>query len=293
MRETIDQLIYERANWMRGHRIQYRFARYFMRKMLGYEATVAKGEELLPMTGAEAMDNLAAEIARHVDADALDAIPDKGAAMIVSNHPTGIADGIMMWAVLRHHRPDLFFFANGDAVRVLPQLEELIAPVEWRKDKRSHSHNRRTLIYAKKAFEEDRLAVLFPSGRLAKRRGLALHERDWMQSAGMMAKKWELPVIPMHITARNSALFYLFDAIHPSFRDVTLFHETMNKTDHPYRIRVGRPFDGGALPANSVEATETMKRAVLSLPGQDRPTLISPRLSPSSFVRKLVTSTSA
>ena len=49
----------------------------------------------------------------------------------------------------------------------------------------------------------------------------------------------DLPVIPVNIRARNSALFYLFDFIHPTLRDITLFHETLNKHRQPYRITVG------------------------------------------------------
>ena len=100
-----------------------------------------------------------------------------GPALVVSNHPTGIADGIVLYGALAKVRPDLFFFANADAIRVLPQLDELIAPVEWRPEKRSHKQNRETMAYARKAFEAGRLGVLFPSGRLAKRRWWSLHER--------------------------------------------------------------------------------------------------------------------
>ena len=70
----------------------------------------------------------------------------------------------------------------------------------------------------------------FRPGRLAKRRWWSLHERPWMASGAMMARRFNLPVVPLHITARNSALFYLFDRIHPTLRDITLFHEVLNKT---------------------------------------------------------------
>ena len=112
-------------------------------------------------------------------------------------------------------RPDSYFFANHDILRVLPQMEGMIAPVEWRKEKRSHAKTRQTMAYTSKAVKEGRLGVIFPSGRLAKRRGLRLYERPWMSSPVTLARKFGLPVIPLRMEARNSALFYLFDAIHP------------------------------------------------------------------------------
>ena len=35
--------------------------------------------------------------------------------------------------------------------------------------------------------------------------------QPWMASAAMLARKFDLPVIPVNIRARNSVLFYLFD----------------------------------------------------------------------------------
>lgn len=60
-----------------------------------------------------------------------------------------------------------------------------------------------------------------------------------MASAAMLARKCDLPAIPASIQARNSALFYLCDLIHPTQRDVTLLHETLNKARQPCRICVG------------------------------------------------------
>ena len=47
------------------------------------------------------MDALADMIAHNVDAHGVENIPDSGPAMVVCNHPTGIADGIILWSVLR------------------------------------------------------------------------------------------------------------------------------------------------------------------------------------------------
>ncbi|MEL6888407.1 MAG: lysophospholipid acyltransferase family protein, partial [Pseudomonadota bacterium] len=192
-------------------------------------------------------------------------VPRDGPAIVVANHPTGIADGIMVHHMLAPIRPDLFFYANADILRVLPQLSAMIAPVEWRQDKRCHGKTRQTMTYTRDAVADGRLGVIFPSGRLAKRRGLRLYERPWMASAAMIARKYALPVIPVHISAQNSALFYLLDLIHPTLRDITLFHETLNKDTQPFRIRIGPPIDGATLPRHSDEGIEMLRAATLAL----------------------------
>ena len=267
MRGVIDQLIEERAPWLQRGGFGTSTARRILNRILLYERTVRIGEALEPMPGPDVMSSLAGMIAHHDELTGLENIPASGPAIVVCNHPTGIADGIVIFGALAERRPDLFIFANADALRVMPQLGSLIAPVEWRPEKRTHKQNRETMAYAHRAFEAGRLAVLFPSGRLAKRRWLSLHERPWMPSGAMLARRFGLPVIPLHITARNSLLFYLFDRIHPTLRDITLFHEVLNKAHQRYRLTIGAPIDPRSLPAGSVEATEVMRQRTLELGG--------------------------
>jgi putative hemolysin len=280
MREIVDDLIYERAPWLRRGGIGVSLARRLLNGILHYERTIQISETLRSMPGPALMQSLADMIALHVELKGLENLPAEGPALVVCNHPTGIADGIVLYGALAQRRPDLFFFANADALRVMPQLDSLIAPVEWRPAKRTHKQNRETLAYAHRAFEAGRVAVLFPSGRLAKRRWLSLHERPWLASGAMMARRFNLPVVPLHITARNSAVFYLFDRIHPTLRDITLFHEVLNKTRQPYRLSVGAPIDPATLPADSGAAIEVLRASTLELGGVKPQTLLTaPRYS--------------
>ncbi|HIC66027.1 MAG TPA: hypothetical protein EYO87_08525, partial [Paracoccus sp.] len=182
-------------------------------------------------------------------------------------------EGSKLIEVPASQRTDLgkVIYANHDMIRVMPQVEDLIAGVEWRQEKRSHAKTKATMDYTRDALGAGRIGLIFPSGRLAKRQGLTLHERPWMASAAMIARKFGVPVIPLRIRARNSVLFYLLDAIHPTLRDVTLFNEVLNKARQSYRITVGAPIDPATLPRGSDEAIAILRDAALSLPppGED------------------------
>ncbi len=273
MKERIDPLIEERAPWLFRDHPWSAPSRHVLTRLLGYPRTVALGEALQDYSASTIMDEMARLLARDVQISGIENIPRSGPALIVANHPTGIADGIMLWKVLSPVRPDLFFYANSDILKVLPQMDAVIAPVEWRPEKRSHGKTRETMAYTRAAMDKGRAGVIFPSGRLAKRRGLRLHERPWMASAAMIARKFDVPVVPVNIRARNSALFYLFDLIHPTLRDITLFHETLNKARQPYRVTVGPPIAAAALPGTSDAGIEVMRRATLALGGRYAPTV--------------------
>jgi len=266
MATRIDPLIAERAPWLARTPWARTLARPVLDRLLGHGRTVALAETLAPRPAHAVMEATARLIARRVSVQGLSHIPATGGALIVANHPTGIADGLVLWRLLMRRRPDAFFFANADVLRVMPQLETVIAPVEWREERKSLARARETMSYARRALaHEGRLGVIFPSGRLAKRRGLRLHERPWMTSAAALARKYDLPVVPVHIGARNSALFYLFDAIHPSMRDITLFHETFNKATQPFAVTIGAPLMPRDLPCDPGEATAMLREATLGL----------------------------
>lgn len=273
MEHRIDPLIAERAPWLYSDRLGTRHARRGLNKILGYDKTVAIAKAIKDAPSQAIMDEMGKRLAQTVTATGLGNVPAHGAALIVANHPTGIADGIILNSLIARARPDAYFFANRDILRVFPQMESMIAPVEWRKNLRSHAKTRETMSYVRDATDTGRLGVIFPSGRLAKRRGLRLYERPWMASAAMLARKFDLPVIPVNIQARNSALFYLFDLIHPTLRDITLFHETLNKAKQPYRVTVGEPISAASIPKSSEEGIEMLRKATLALGGKDAPTV--------------------
>ncbi len=265
MKTRIDPLIAERAPWLHRPGLLSSISHRPLERALAYPATIALATLLKDASSREIMDAMARRLARDVELTGLTNIPRSGAALIVANHPTGIADGIMLHHLIRRVRPDAYYYANRDILRVLPQMEDIIAPVEWREDKRSPASARETLQFTRKAVDAGRLGVIFPSGRLAKRRGLQLHERPWMASAARLAKKFDLPVIPVHVRARNSALFYLFDLIHPTLRDITLFNETLNKDRQPFRLTVGEPISPSAIPADPDKGIALLKQATMAL----------------------------
>lgn len=273
MKERIDPLIEERAPWLFEQNALAPIARDLLMLLLGYQKTLQLAQLYKDWPADRVMTHIGRLLARDLNVSGLDNLPRHGPALIVANHPTGIADGIMLHQAICSIRPDVFIYANSDILRILPQFESLIAPVEWRQSKRTHAKTRETMIYTRRALAEGRIGMIFPSGRLAKRHWLNLHEREWMASAATIARKFDLPIIPVNIHARNSALFYLFDLIHPTLRDITLFSETLNKAQQPYRLTIGAPISASDLPITSKDSIEMLKGATLQLGATPAPSI--------------------
>jgi putative hemolysin len=174
-----------------------------------------------------------------LDISGLERIPTSGAFVLAVNHPTGIADGVAIYDTLKRVRGDIAIFTNRDALRVNQRLSEYLIPVEWRESLRDRAAMRETLRLSSLAFKEGRAVVIFPSGRIAFWKDGRLTERPWMVSAVTLARKQGVPILPVNLAARNSGLFYWFANWNTELRDMTVFHELLNKKGKTFRIAIG------------------------------------------------------
>lgn len=221
--------------------------------ILNRRTAVRMADAIAPLGGRDALELVSALLDLTVQVEGLANLPVAGACVLVANHPTGIADGIALWDGLRPVRPDLMFYANADAHRVCPGFQETLVPVEWVAHKRTREKTRQTLRLTGEALGCGAALAIFPAGRLARVTDGVLRDPAWMSSAVAIARRHRLPVVPVHITGPHATLFHLFDRISGELRDITLFHELLNKRGGAYRLRVGVPVPPAAL-AGEVEA---------------------------------------
>jgi len=243
----VDQLIEERAPGLFGTMLGRTVMRSALYPLLHYRDALELAAIVHDMSAREIFDFVSRSLALDVRADGVAHVPADGPVLVTPNHPTGITDGFVVYDAIKAIRPDLCFFANRDALRVAPKLEEMIIPVEWSQDKKSHATARDTLVAAARALKQGRCVVLFPAGRLAYLSWNGIRERPWQSTAVNLARRFSAPIVPMSISGRNSALFYAFSQISKELRDVTLFREFLNKRSYTYRVRVGAPLVGEAL----------------------------------------------
>ncbi|MEQ9505189.1 MAG: 1-acyl-sn-glycerol-3-phosphate acyltransferase [Hyphomonas sp.] len=257
----VDVLIEERCPKLRASPA-WPLARPLLYSILGYGKARAMADELVQLTGRESFDRLSRQLAFDMTVSGLDRLPETGRCIVAANHPTGLADGVAVWDLLKKKRDDIVFFANADAIRVNPHFQDVIIPVEWVVAKRSPAKARETLKRAAEAFAQEKCVVIFPSGRLAKKVGGQMEEKDWFPTVVGLARKQAAPVVPLNLDARNSALYYLFCDLSNELRDITLFHELLNKRGSKIRMTFGEMIHPDRLQGDQAEVTETLKRHV-------------------------------
>jgi putative hemolysin len=262
-KHIVDVLIEERAPKLAGSVI-WPVVRSPLYRTLHYPQAVAMADAIAPIGGGEALEHISRLLALDVSVSGLEHLPREGRVIVVANHPTGIADGIALYDVIKGPRPDVVFYANSDAHRVCPRFDETLIPVEWVKAKRTRERTRLTLQMTREAMEAERCLAIFPAGVLA-RRGTdgILTDKPWMPTAISVAQKYAAPVVPVHVDGPWSTLFHFFNGFSPELRDITLFHELLNKKGRRFTLTFGKAIPAERMAGQAAEViSEDLKHFV-------------------------------
>ncbi|MBB4657971.1 1-acyl-sn-glycerol-3-phosphate acyltransferase [Parvularcula dongshanensis] len=261
-KHIVDVLIRERAKRLSSSRF-WRFYRVGLNRLLGYQGAKRMVDTAGRWNATDAFAHASSLLDMKLDVTGMEHIPREGAFIIALNHPTGIADGLAVHDALAPVRPDVIVFVNADAIRLNPRLTDKLIPVEWRADKKSRAKSRETLKATNAAFAAARAVVLFPSGRLAyMNEDKHLVERPWQPTIAALAKKYDCPIVPANLVSRNSWLYYWFNNVDTELRDMTLFHELLNKKGKTSRITIERPIDPDVLLEDNEAAAAELRAYV-------------------------------
>jgi putative hemolysin len=237
-KHIVDVLIEERAPKLSGGAL-WPLLRPPLYAVLNYDKAVRMADQIAPMGGREALESVSQLLSVKLEMSGLKRMPTSGPFLILANHPTGITDGVALYDAIKRARPDALFYANSDAMRVCPRFDDVLIPVEWVLAKRTRERTRLTLKMTDAALAQGRPIVIFPAGRLARVRNGLLTDPEWMPTAASLARKYELPILPVHMAGPYSFWFHSFAAVSAELRDITLFHELLNKQGKTYRLTFG------------------------------------------------------
>ncbi len=130
MPHIVDILIEERAEQLLRKPIIWRAIKKLIYPILGYERAIEVIDFIQDMKALDVFDYVSDTLQMNLECEGLENLPAHGLVIVLCNHPAGVADGIAVFDAFKNTRRDISFFANRDAVRVCPDLAEMIVPVE-------------------------------------------------------------------------------------------------------------------------------------------------------------------
>jgi len=193
--------------------------------------------------GREFADHLLENMHISIDVvqEQLDNIPKEGGFVVVSNHPFGGIEGVMLLSAIAKVRPDFKIMANF-ILSHIPNLKECffaVNPFEKNPEWKSSVGGIKGAI--QHIAEGNGLGV-FPAGEVSRYHGHDYPEDlPWSNSIARIIKNAGVPVIPVFWEGRNSRLFYAVDKIHSMLGTARLTRELANKKGMRFNLQIGKP----------------------------------------------------
>ena len=142
-----------------------------------------------------------------VKVEGLGNLPKGGNPIIISNHPTGMLDGIVLLRILGSRYPRLKVLAN-DILMGIPNLKPFFLPVD-----KIQSSPRKYLREIRELLSGQNPLISFPAGLVARPMGGVITDVPWNYGFVRWARKYQRDIVPVHISGRNSDFFYRFSRI--------------------------------------------------------------------------------
>lgn len=152
--------------------------------------------------GVEFADRVLAEMQVAYQAHGLEALPEQGRYLFVSNHPLGGLDGLVLISSIGHRWPELYFPVN-DFLTLIPQFQDIFIPINKHGAQSQSAAQRLNEAYASNG-----QVLYFPAGLCSRRIRGQIVDLEWKSNFIAKAIEFRRAVVPIFFGGRNSRWFY-------------------------------------------------------------------------------------
>ena len=164
----------------------------------------------------------------------LEQIPSYGPVVVIANHPIGTLDGLALLHAVASVRPDVKVMANRLLSRV-ESISSLMIPV----DNMGNRTQRSQVSAMQEHLENQGVLVVFPAGEVSRLSSKGVRDGRWHTGFIRMAAKVRAPIVPVHISGNNSALFYLSSLVYRPLSSLLLVREMFRQRGNSLKLQIG------------------------------------------------------
>lgn len=163
-------------------------------------------------------------------------IPAEGKLICVANHTLGALDGLTLLKTIGAIRKDVKIVAS-DLLFGLKNLSDLFLPY----DIYSSKPQKTNILAIKESLLDEQAIIFFPAGEVSKLTLSGIKDAFWHNGPVYFARKYDVPILPIFVDAKNSLLYYLIALIHRDFSTFFLPQELFKKRSKTIRLKIGDP----------------------------------------------------
>ncbi|HPW65940.1 MAG TPA: lysophospholipid acyltransferase family protein [Salinivirgaceae bacterium] len=169
----------------------------------------------------------------------LDNIPESGSFIVVSNHPFGGIDALLLINTLANKRPDIKIFAT-DLINKVTIIKDYLIQFSAGKNVNPFISSIGQIRHALSHLSKGHPLCIFPAGGVSTysidTKGIT--DRRWREEYLKFIRNVDLPVIPIHISGSSGNLFHLIGSMSPILGSAG---DLISKRNSNIQIRIGSP----------------------------------------------------
>ncbi|HDT2076102.1 MULTISPECIES: lysophospholipid acyltransferase family protein [Enterobacter] len=170
-----------------------------------------------------------------VSARDLEQIPEHGPLVIIANHPTGTLDGLALLYAVSRVRRDVKVVTNRMLTHLEP-LSSLFIPV----DNMGGRTAKTSLVQMEQHLQNAGVLIFFPAGEVSRPTRKGIRDKKWHSGFIKLASKLRAPLLPVHIQAHNSLLFYASTLVSPTLSMLLLMQQMFRRRHSQLPIKIGQ-----------------------------------------------------
>jgi putative hemolysin len=177
--------------------------------------------------------------------------PKTGPLVVVSNHPSGVLDGVVISHLVAKVRHDFRVLTNSVLYRA-EEAREFMLPIDFSETEEALKTNLKSRAEAKAHLLKGGCLVIFPAGGVSTT-PTVWHKRaidaEWKTFTARLITQAKAPVAPVFFAGQNSRLFQVASHVSMTLRLSLIFKEVHDRIGSELHIRVGAPVPFENLPA--------------------------------------------
>ncbi len=187
-------------------------------------------------------------------------IPATGPLVVVSNHPSGLVDGMVLAEMVNRVRSD-FKILTRSLLTGIPEVEEFMIPVPFPHEDNARELGLQMRDETMKHLKAGGVIILFPAGKVAMSEGWwgPAVEGEGKVFTHKSVRSWGATILPIYFPAQNSRAFQIANQVSDTIRQGLLLYEIKRCLFKPTRPVVGQP-----IPAEELKNWEGNPRGFLA-----------------------------
>lgn len=214
----------------------------------GYEKEVAAGRDFWEVMAERYGLSL------DVVGGAMENIPQTGPLVVISNHPYGIMDGLMMGNILSKRRKGDFKILAHNVFTKAQDINRVVLPISFEASKEAVKINIATRKESLRYLCAGGAIGIFPGGTVSTSATLFSHPLDpyWRAFTARLIQKTGATVVPVFFDGHNSRVFQFASHMHNTLRKGLLIKEFKRRVDSKVEVVIGKP-----IPAEDLDAVKS------------------------------------